>query len=240
MAGFKAIYARAAKRKGGTAALEALLPKPPKDAALKKLGDDRVLAEMTRRVFCAGFNWKVIDNKWPGFEAAFLGFQPKPLLFKPDEFWDRLASDSRIVRHAAKIMSVRGNARFVDETAKEHGSFGKFLAAWPASDIVGLLDLLGKRGDRLGGNTGQYFVRFIGKDSFITSRDMVACLRDSGLDIAEQPSSKRDMRKIQDQFNAWAKETGRSLTELSRICAMSIGENYSADMLRRGAGLSED
>ena len=42
---FKTIRARAEKRKGG-----------PK--ALARLGDDRILAEMTRRVFCAGFTGK--------------------------------------------------------------------------------------------------------------------------------------------------------------------------------------
>ncbi len=42
MTAFKTIRVRAEKRKGG-----------PK--ALARLGDDRILAEMTRRVFCAGF-----------------------------------------------------------------------------------------------------------------------------------------------------------------------------------------
>jgi hypothetical protein len=59
----------------------------------------------------------------------------------------------------------------------------------------------------------------------------VLCLRDAGLDIAESPTSKKDLRKIQDQFNAWAKETGLPYTHLSRICAMSIGANYSAEKL---------
>jgi 3-methyladenine DNA glycosylase Tag len=234
MASFQAIYARAAKRKGGKDALEALLPKAMSKAALAKLGDDRFLAEMAKRVFCAGFNWQVIDKKWPGFEDAFLGFQPKQLLFQPDDYWEGLTRDTRVVRHAAKIMSVRGNAQFVADTAKEHGSFGKFLADWPSTDTVGLLDLLGKRGDRLGGRTGQYFLRFIGKDCFVTSRDVVACLRDGGLEIAEMPSSKRDLTKVQEQFNAWAKQSGRSFTHISRICAMSIGENYSAESIKRG------
>jgi hypothetical protein len=65
---------------------------------------------------------------------------------------------------------------------------------------------------------------------------VVACLRDAGLDIAESPSSKRDLQKIQDQFNAWRAETGQSLTRLSRICALSIGENYDAETIRARMG----
>jgi 3-methyladenine DNA glycosylase Tag len=228
---FKTIRARAEKRKGGAEALERLLPPEPRLEALIDLSDDRVLAEMTKRVFSAGFAWSVIESKWPGFEEAFLGFAPSRLAFEPDEFWDKLTKDVRIVRNGAKIGSVRLNASFIQEIAKEHGSFGKFLAGWPSSDEVGLLDLLAGRGSRLGGNTGQMLLRFLGYDGFVTSKDVVTCLRDAGLDIAETVTSKRDLAKVQAQFNAWAKETALPYTHLSRICAMSIGENYEAHKL---------
>lgn len=233
---FKTIRARAEKRKGGAKALNKLLPPKPDPKALAKLGDDRVLAEMTRRAFCAGFAWSVIEAKWPGFEKAFLKFQPGKLTLQPDEFWDGLMKDASIVRNGAKIMSVRANASFVREVAKEHGSFGKFLAQWPSSDEAGLLELLAKRGSRLGGNTGQMLLRFLGWDGFVTSRDVVACLRDAGLDVAETVTSKRDLAKVQAQFNAWAEETGLPYTHLSRICALSIGENHSTETLARFAG----
>jgi 3-methyladenine DNA glycosylase Tag len=226
MTSFKTIRARAEKRKGGPAALKKLLPDEPDKKALTKLADDRVLAELTQRVFSAGFAWSVIEQKWDGFEAAFLGFQPKKLVVQSDDFWHELTRDQRIVRNGAKIMSVRDNAQFVLEIAGEHGSFGQFLANWPSSDEIGLLDLLNKRGGRLGGNTGQMFLRFIGWDGFVTSKDVVACLRDAGLDIAEEVKSKGDLAKVQAQFNAWAKETGLPYAHLSRICALSIGENH--------------
>lgn len=88
---------------------------------------------------------------------------------------------------------------------------------------------MAKRGSRLGGNTGQMLLRFLGWDGFVTSRDVVACLRDAGLDIAEEVKSKRDLAKVQAQFNAWAEETGLSYLHLSRICAMSIGENHTPE-----------
>ena len=156
---FKTIRARAEKRKGGAKALSRLLPPKPDPKTLAKLRDDRVLAEMTRRVFCAGFAWSVIETKWKGFEAAFLSFAPGQLSLQPDEFWDGLMKDARIVRNGAKIMSVRANASFVRDVAQEHGSFGRLLAKWPPSDEVGLLELLAKRGSRLGGRTGQMLLR---------------------------------------------------------------------------------
>ena len=47
--------------------------------------------------------------------------------------------------------------------------------------------------------------------------------------IAAAPTSKRDLAKIQEQFNAWAKGTGLPYRHLSLICAMSIGEDYQGD-----------
>jgi 3-methyladenine DNA glycosylase Tag len=228
MISFDAVRTRAEARKGGAEAVARLLPPKPDYAALAALGDDRALAEMAKRVFSAGFAWSVIESKWPGFEEAFQKFEPARLVFEPDEYWEALTKDARIVRNAAKIFSVRANAKFVRDVAKEHGSFGQFLARWPSSDEIGLLDLLSKRGDRLGGNSGQMLLRFLGWDGFVCSKDVVACLRDAGLDVGEEIKSKRELKLVQEQFNAWAKETGLPYAHLSRICAMSTGENYGA------------
>jgi len=232
MSKFAKIRVQAAKRKGGEDVLKSLLGPAPDNAALASLGDDRILSAMTERIFCAGFVWRVIRQKWPDFEDAFLGFQPKALLFQPEDFWHNLTSDARIVRNGQKIMAVRDNAAFIEKVAGEHGSFGKFLADWPADDQAGLLGYLSKHGSRLGGNTGQYFLRFIGWDAWIASRDAVAALRQDGLDVAEAPTSKRDMSKIQDRMNALHDESGLCYTHLSRILAMSTGDNYDADTIR--------
>jgi 3-methyladenine DNA glycosylase Tag len=236
MPGFDRIRARAAERKGGEEVLASLLGPVPDNASLASLPDDRILSTMTERVFAAGFVWRVIEEKWPGFEAAFLGFEPRRLLFQPDDFWDELARDTRIVRNPQKIRSVRDNAAFVDRVSRQHDGFGRFLAAWPADDQVGLTAWLGKNGSRLGGNTGQYLLRWLGWDTFILSTDMVAALKEAGLDVADSPTSKRDLEKIQAQVNQWAAETGLPRTHLSRILSMSIGTNRTAAELRAYMG----
>jgi 3-methyladenine DNA glycosylase Tag len=236
MPSFKKIRERAAKRKGGEAVLNKLLGARPDNAALAKVPDNRILSTMAERIFSAGFVWSVIEAKWPGFEEAFLGFEPKTLLFQPEDFWHDLTSDKRIVRNGQKIMSVRDNAAFVDRISKEHGSFGKFLAAWPADDQIGLTAYLGEHGSRLGGATGRYFLRWLGWDTYIVSRDMAAALREAGLDIAEAPTSKKDLQKVQDQINAWVKETGLPRMHISRILSMSIGENNPPEVLQAYMG----
>ena len=47
----------------------------------------------------------------------------------------------------------------------------------------------------------------------------------------EQRKDGQPVKKVQVQFNAWAEETGLAYVQLSRICAMSIGENYEPEKL---------
>ncbi|MEM8861369.1 MAG: DNA-3-methyladenine glycosylase I [Chloroflexota bacterium] len=223
MSSFQPIYERAAIRKGGEAELISLLSGKPKSAdQLAAIPDDRYLAEMTRRIFSAGFVWQVINDKWANFERAFHQFDININASMPDEVLEGLTSDKSIVRNGQKIFTVRDNAKFIQKIAAEHGSFGRFFADWPVHDQVELLDVLKKGGKRLGGNSAQYFMRFMGKDSFILSKDVIATLVDAGVIDNYKATSKRDLKAIQSAFNAWHEETGHTYTNLSRIAAMSI------------------
>ena len=222
MRGFAEIFDIAAERHGGREALEAKLEPPLPPDEIAAIPDDRFLSCATKCIFNAGFNWKVVENMWPGFEAAFDGFDIGRCAMLNDDDIAKLASDTRIVRHGGKIRAVQENAVFMRELAAEHGSAAQFFAAWPSDDEAGLLDLLKKRGARLGGNTGQYFLRFMGMDSYILSRDVVARLIAEGV-IDKQPTSKAALAKVQAAFNSWAEESGRSMKEISRVLAMSIG-----------------
>lgn len=222
---------RAAKRKGGKAVLQSLLPDPLSAKELRAVPDDRIVSAMARCIFNSGFHWQVITQKWPGFEAAFKGFEVGALLtMMPDE-WEALTNDTRIVRNGTKIMAVAHNAGFVADVSGEHGSFGTFLADWPATDQVGLLAHFKKRGSRLGGNTGQYFLRRVGYDGFILSRDVVFALQLAGLDIKDTPTSKRDLAAVQDAFNRYRDASGYSQSAISRILSYSVGDNMAPEAL---------
>lgn len=184
---------------------------------------DRLLAMMTRCVFNAGFNWKVIEAKWDGFEAAFEGFDPGKLAFFGDEMLDSLVSDERIVRNGQKIRATLENAKFISDVERETGSFAKHVAAWPTDDQAGLMAWLGAKGSRLGGATAQYFLRFSGWDSWITSGDVLkAMVRDGVLD-KPVATSKSTLKQIQSAFNQYHEESDLPRSQISRILAMSIG-----------------
>ena len=217
MRSFDEIYAISADRHGGPAALEEKLSKP--DPKVTALPEDRWLSVMTKCIFQAGFNWKVIEAKWDGFEEVFHGFDPGPCAFMAEDEFDRILSDTRVVRNGAKLATVRHNAAFLMELRDEGGA-GQVLGGWPSTDYIGLLDMLKKRGARLGGNTGQYAMRFAGRDSFILSQDVTTRLIAEGI-IDKPATSKTALKAVQAAFNDWMEQSGRSLTEISRVLAMS-------------------
>lgn len=228
MGNFAEIYEKAAIRKGGKEILEKLIVNNV-TIDLASISDDRYLSEMTKRIFSAGFVWKVIESKWQDFEEVFFGFNLDKLIWQADDYWEGLTMNKKIVRNAAKIFAVRKNARFIRDIAGEHGGFGKFLAVWPKNNQIDLLNLLTKRGARLGGLTGQYFLRFIGFDAFILSNDVLGALRDNGLQLSGSATSRRGFEAIQAKFNEFQAESGLSYVNISRVLAMSFGQNHTAE-----------
>jgi 3-methyladenine DNA glycosylase Tag len=196
------------------------LPKLREDLVV--IPDDRWLSGMARSVFNAGFNWYIVGKMWPGFETVFDGFQIGPCSMLNDDDLSRLISDKRIVRSGRKIRSVQQNATFISDLISEVGSAGAYFSDWPAEDYVGLLTTLKKRGARLGGNSGAYFLRRMGIDGFILSRDVTARLITEGV-IDKPASSQRDLASVQDAFSRWQEQSGRSLSEISRVLGFSHG-----------------
>ena len=74
--------------------------------------------------------------------------------------------------------------------------------------------------------------RDLGKPAFVTSQDVVAALIREGV-LDRPPGGKRDLAAIQEAFNAWSGQSGRNLTEISRILAMSIGADGHGGAARR-------
>ncbi len=220
MTSFADLYARAVVRKGEVE-LEERIPVSPSREALADTPDDRFLSMMTRRVFQAGFVYRVIEAKWPGFEEAFEGFDPPRVATMSGAEVSALKQDTRIVRNGQKIEATIENARFVCDIAEEHGSLGRFVADWPDTDLVGLWALLKKRGARLGGDTGPRFLRAMGKPTFVLTQDVVRALVEHGV-VEKKPTSKKALQAAQEAFDNWSAESGRDHSAISIVLACTI------------------
>jgi len=220
---FQKIFNRAAERKGGVTELENLLSKPKKPATLKKIAEAQWLAMFSRGIFATGLNWRVVENKWEGIEDAYEGFDVGRMAMMSDEDLDRLLKDKRVIRQAAKILSVRDNAVFLQGLAREHGSAAACFADWPSEDFKSLIFLMKDRGARLGGATGAYALRRMGVDGYVLTKDVSAALVREGV-VDKVTTSKKTMNAVQEAFNTWREESSRPLTQISQVLAMSVGE----------------
>lgn len=221
MRSFDEILALAVARKGSEAAVFADCP-PVLDAdALAAVPDAKWLEEMARGIFQTGISWQVVDAKWPGILEAFHAFEVNRVAFMPEDWFEALCTDTRVIRSAPKIRAIADNAAFIQSVARESGSFGRRIGDWPAEDFAGLLEWLKKNGARLGGNTGAYMLRRVGKESYYMSQDVVARLVAEGV-VDKAPSSKKDWAAVQAAFNTWRAQSGRNLTEIGRVLAQSL------------------
>ena len=135
-----------------------------------------------------------------------------------------VASDATLIRHLKKTQAIYDNALMIHDVAREHGSLAQLIAAWPTQDIIGLWALLKKRGTRLGGNTGPYFLRGIGKDTFLLTDDVQGYFKAHKL-VDAGFTSQTALKQVQAVFNQWQQESGRCLADISRILACSVGDN---------------
>lgn len=211
-----------AEKHHGKAGLAKRLAENAKKPVVKNQSDDRYLAALSQAVFSAGFSWDVIEKKWPGFEEAFDHFDPHKVAFYADREIARLLKDTRVVRNGAKIQATINNARFVIDTAKEHGSFAAFLKSWPASDQIGLMEHFKKHASHLGPSATVYFLRFNGWDAFILSPDVTKALIREKV-VSKAPTSKADMKAVQSAFNTWTEQSDLPQRDVSRILSFSVG-----------------
>ena len=218
---FDTIFHRAANRHGGEDALRSKVNEGLSQHQVKTTSDDRWLSQFTKRIFQAGFNWQVVENKWDGFEDAFWNFDVARCARIDLDDMEKLTSDTRIVRNPRKIQSVPKNAEMIQNMVAEKGSADAFIRGWPANDFQGLLEYLNKQGSMLGANTACYALRFSGVPSYILSKDVTAALIHAGV-IDKPATSKTAKKAVQVAFNAWSDEAGENISWVSRVLALSI------------------
>jgi 3-methyladenine DNA glycosylase Tag len=84
--------------------------------------DDGYFEQMSRSVFLAGLNWRVIEKKWPDIKRLFANFSIDAVAQFNDGDIDRLLKDDRMIRSAKKIAAVVANAQTMQKVEQEFGS----------------------------------------------------------------------------------------------------------------------
>jgi 8-hydroxy-5-deazaflavin:NADPH oxidoreductase len=109
------------------------------------------LEHLSRSVFEAGINWRVVETKWDGIREAFHGFDPAQVAAMPPAEIAAVENDSRVIRNKAKIRATVQNAREVLAILGDYGSIRGYLASFPdagaaAADMRRRFKFLGDTG----------------------------------------------------------------------------------------------
>ncbi|WLQ15338.1 DNA-3-methyladenine glycosylase I [Hahella aquimaris] len=209
-------------RFGSDEAMRAALSVAADADELTQQSDAYYLSNISRRIFRAGLKHSFVDSRWPAFEEAFFGFEPEKAELLSESDLDERMKDTRLIRHWGKMCSIPYNAAMVREVSRAHGGFGRFLAQWPETDIVGLWRYLAKQGKQMGGQSGARFLRMVGKDTFLLTDDVVAALKAMGV-VEKIPTSQKQLQHTQAFFNELAHTYSLQLCQLSQILAYSVG-----------------
>lgn len=136
--------------------------------------DDGYFENMSKAVFLAGLNWRVIEKKWPDIKRLFANFSIDSVAQFNDDDIDRLLKDDGMIRSAKKITAVVANAQTMQKVEQEFGSFTKYLQAEKAKSEDALLKDLHKRFAFLGESTAMIFLFSVGEEMPETLKKMQA------------------------------------------------------------------
>jgi len=89
--------------------------------------DEEYFENMSRVIFQAGLNWRVIDSKWSAIKKAFSDFTIGKVACFTNVDVERLMRDPEIIRNKAKIKGIIQNAQNFQAIEKQYGSFQKYL-----------------------------------------------------------------------------------------------------------------
>ena len=222
MTPFSKIEEYASQHHGGLKALNKKLTKPKSKQAIKAQADNLWLSAASKGVFQAGFNWQIVENKWPHFETHYKQFDLAFCRSRSDEQLEAIMKKEGLVKNWQKTRTIQKNADFFYQLSQEHGSLGAYFSQWNTENYCNNLQYIMKNGARLGGKTAQIFLRRMGVDSFVFSNDVIRALQLAEV-LDKAPSSKKAWLSFQDAINTWRAESKRSLNEISQILAYSIG-----------------
>lgn len=86
--------------------------------------DDGHLELIAKIVFVIGFNYKVVEQRWPQIRKAFHGFDIKKVARASE---DKILSQPGMIRNRRKVQAIIRNAQECERIVKEHGSMREWV-----------------------------------------------------------------------------------------------------------------
>ena len=102
-----------------------IIPKP-----MTPDNDHEYLEVLAKNIFRMGFNWIVVEERWPEIRKAFDEFRVEKVAGYTESDVMRLLDDKRMIRHRKKIEAIISNATLVRAISNQFGSFREYLKSF--------------------------------------------------------------------------------------------------------------
>ena len=135
-------------------------PEAPPQIVPRSLDD--YLEVMTKAVFQSGMSWKVVNSKWPGFQAGFHDFNVAWVAAMDESAIDDLAADARIIRNRRKIAATVHNAQRLIDLDEEYGGIRNYFRSH--GDFYDALKDIRKQFKYMGETGTYYWLYVLGED----------------------------------------------------------------------------
>ena len=90
----------------------------------KPKNDKEFLEVMSRIVFISGFNWRVVDKRWPKIKKAFHNFNVNKVAAETPE---NVIAKEGMIKNSSKIIAIIENAKLCKEIIKKHKSINNWI-----------------------------------------------------------------------------------------------------------------
>ena len=134
---------------------------PPAWKVSAPRNDSDYFDRMSKAIFTAGLNWKMIENKWPNFRKAFSGFSPESVARLSEKQVQALMRNPGIIRNEKKIRATVENARTILELGKAHGSMKEYIGSFGKKEER-LQEELQERFRHMGPSSARTFLWMVG------------------------------------------------------------------------------
>lgn len=170
--------------------------------------DDQYLYQVLAYIpFYAGMKSKTVTSKIDTIKSYFPNYESVAAYNKP--FINKIMSDSKMIKHEAKIRAAVTNARTVKELVNRHGSFKKYLTSLnfnrSTEDLERAATILRKTFAYMGEVTIHHFLTDIGAKTIKPDRVIMRVF--TRLKLVENKNCIDTAQKV---CNRFVEETGLS------------------------------
>lgn len=94
----------------------------------KPKSDNEFFEQLSHIVFIIGFNYQIVEKRWPGIKKAFGNFDIGKVSGYGDKDFQRIMKSKAMIKNKRKIRFIMENARICKDIQKEFGSVLKWIA----------------------------------------------------------------------------------------------------------------